>query len=482
MRRGKAYLTVYLALCLTLLLSLYLVMIDGVRRNGAGLEAACAAEAGIQSIMAEYHRELLEQYNLFAIDSSYGSSTAAKRNTEEHLKQYIERNLSLDDVLLSDYLYRDFFGLELESADLTGVSLLTDAGGAVFRRRAVEAVKNDIGLHLLEEIQGWLSVIEINGLDTSDTEGEKRRIDGEIEEYNGVEVQISEKESACVDIENPTEKLEAKRKLGILRLVLEEQDTVSENRVNSEVLIKSRMEKGIANRGNLEPGKAEDLVSRFLFQEYLLRYMGHFGAEDRETALKYQIEYLIAGNDCDADNLRSVANRICAIREAANALFLFTDEEKFLEIQAAAILVCGIFALPVLIPLVEFAILMGWAYAESVYDVKSLLAGGKVPLIKDASSWHYSLEAALSGDLQDGTAEGEGLSYQDYLRVLMMLTNLDALTGRAMNMAEADIRKTPGNAMFRLDGCIDRLEVFVCVKSSFGGQFQIQRTRSYEGR
>ncbi|MCM1026937.1 MAG: DUF5702 domain-containing protein [Roseburia sp.] len=482
MRRSGAYLTVYLALCLTLLLSLYLVMIDGARRNGARLEAVCATEAGLQSIMAEYHRELLEQYNLFAIDSTYGSSAAGRRNTEEHLRQYIERNLSFEDILLSDYLYRDFFGLKLENAELSGASFLTDGGGALFRQRAVEAVKDDIGLHLLEEIREWLRVIEVNGLDRSELEAAKRQVDGQIEEYNGLEVSISEDESVCVEIENPTDALEAKRRLGILRLALEEPDNVSGNRVNGEVLVKSRMEKGIVNRGNLETAEADDLVSRFLFQEYLFRYMGYFGEEDPETALRYQIEYLIAGNDSDADNLRSVANRICAIREAANALFLFADQEKRAEIEAAAIVVCGIFALPVLIPLVEFAILMGWAYAESIYDVKSLLAGGRIPLIKDSSGWHYSLEAALSGELQDVTEGGDGLSYQDYLRVLMLLTDLETLTQRAMNMVEADIRRTEGNASFRLDACMDRLEAAVCIKSSFGYEFQIQRKRSYEGR
>ncbi|MCM1190122.1 MAG: DUF5702 domain-containing protein [bacterium] len=479
MRRKEAYLTVYLALCLPLILSLYLTLIDGVRRNGAGLEAVCVTEAGIQSIMAEYHRELLEQYNLFAIDSSYGSAVSGRGNTEEHLRQYIEMNLSLDDVLLSEYLYRDFFGLQLESAELTGVSLLTDGAGAVFRNRSIEAVRDDIGLRLLEEISGWLEVIEINGLDTTEAEEIKKELDEKIQEYNGVEVQISEEESVCAEIENPTELLEGKRRLGILKLVLEEQDNVSETVLNSGNLIMSRMERENVSRGNLEPEASDGLTDRFLFQEYLLRYMGRYGNENRQGALCYQVEYLIAGNDSDAENLRLVAERICAVREAANALFLFTDKEKYLEIQTAAAVVCGLLALPALTALVEMAILFGWAYAESIYDVKALLSGGKVPLLKSADSWHYSLEAALQGELNDEAEGKEGLSYQDYLRVLMMLTPLDALTGRAMNMVEADIRKTPGNSNFRLDACIDRLETCVCIRSVFGYRFQIQRSRAY---
>lgn len=136
--------------------------------------------------------------------------------------------------------------------------------------------------------------------------------------------------------------------------------------------------------------------------------MGSYGDEREEDVLKYQIEYLIAGNDSDVDNLRSVAGRICAIREAANALYLLSSSEKRLEIQGAALVACGLLLLPWLIPVLEAAILLGWAFAESVYDVKSLLSGGCIPLLKDDDSWHYGLETALKGDLGEATAEGRG--------------------------------------------------------------------------
>lgn len=478
MKRGEAYLTVYLTLCLTLILSLYLALIESARRNGAGLEAVCVTEAGIQSIMAEYHRELLERYNLFAIDSSYGTSVCGKSNTEARLMQYLQRNLSLEDVLLSDYLYRDFFGLQAASAKLTRTSILTDGKGAEFRMRAVEAVKADVGLQLLEILEEWMEVIEVNGLDRTDTDERKKEVDEKLAEYNGREVQLSDGESGYVELENPTTGLEAKRRMGILRLVVEESE-LSDRVIDSGNLIKSRMEQENYNLGNLETAEADSLTDRFLFQEYLLRYMGHYGNTDDGDALGYQIEYLIAGTDSDRDNLRSVVNRICALREAANAAYLFSDKEKMLEIEAAATLLCGLLLLPELIPLVEAAILLGWAFAESVYDVKSLLSGGRIPLIKDRDSWHYSLEAALQGALEDETGEGKGLSYEDYLRIFMMFTDLDVLTGRAMNMVEADIRMTPGNGSFRLDACFDRLEVLVSINSSFGYQFEIQRQRTY---
>ena len=76
----NGYLTVGLSLCLAVLLSLCLTLIDGVRRNGARLEIECITDIGMHSIMAEYHRELMRQYNLFAIDSSYGTDLCAKAN------------------------------------------------------------------------------------------------------------------------------------------------------------------------------------------------------------------------------------------------------------------------------------------------------------------------------------------------------------------------------------------------------------------
>lgn len=478
MRRENAYLTVYLALCLTLILSLYLALIDGARRGGCAMEATCAAEMGMQNIMAEYHRELFNQFNLFAIDSSYGTDVCGRKNTEAHLMEYLKKNLSTDGVL-GQYLYRDFLGLRADDAELTGVSILTDEGGEVFRGMAVEAVKNDVGLNLLDEIQEWMSVVEVNGLDEAGFEEDRQKLDETLEEYDGREVQISETETVCLEVDNPAALLNAKRGLGILHLVTKETESLSDKAIDSTVLVQHRMDQGTVNSGNMKVQPADSLWERILFQEYLLRYMGYYGS-GKEGALDYQIEYLIAGKSYDTDNLKGVANRLSALREAANVIYLLTDAEKNLEIHEAAILACGIFALPELIPVMEGIILFGWAYAESVYDVKTLMAGGKIPLIKDRSSWHYSLENALWGNTDDTGGEGRGLAYQDYLRILLMMTDLDTLTVRAMDMVEANIRLTPGNARFRLDACYAEVEAVMRISSSFGYQFELRRERTYQ--
>lgn len=514
----NAYLTVYLALCITLILSLCLTLIEGARRNGARLESEIAVEIGLQSILAEYHRELFRQYNLFALDSSYGTSQPGKLNTEKHLEYYLEKNLDLKDVFLGFIFYRDFFALSAKKISLEGVSILTDKSGAVFRKCAADAVKDDIGLNLLKELQDWMQVIEVNGLEERDVEEEKDRLDNEIQEYDGMEIDIGEEDPYIFHITNPTDRLEEQRQKGILKLVLGADSELSASVLQKEGCIMDRMEQGQVNRGNIALkglSEADQLLERFLFQEYLLSYMGHYGKVNDEDGLKYQIEYLVSGGDSDAENLRSVLNRICAIRETANTLYLLSDIEKRSEAELAAALVCDLAMVPELAPVLEAAILLGWAFAESIYDIKTLIAGGSVPLLKDTETWHYSLENALSGKLNERndseneqSYEGErlheteqsynneilyknegsnenksscekGLTYEDYLRIFMMFTDIDTLTARAMNIVETDIRMTPGNEAFRLDGCYAGLEAYIEVESKYGFQFEITRRKFY---
>lgn len=481
-----AYLTVYMALCMTLMLSFCLTLIQGARRNGARLETEIVSEIALQSILAEYHRELAHKYNIFAIDSSYGTKLPGRRNIERHLQHYLEKNLTQKDIFLENFFYRDFFGLKPEKASVTKGILLTDGNGAVFRSCAADAAADDMGLEYLELLQEWMQVIEVNGLEEQEIETEKSRLDEEIQSYDGMEIDIGEEETYIFHVTNPTNTVEEQRRKGILKLVLEE-NQLSSKVLQTGNLIEERMKNGQINQGNMEiPDLSgqEALWERFLFQKYLAEYMGYFGNTKEQAALDYQIEYLIAAKEIDAENLRTIADRICGIREAANVGYLFSDTEKRGQAELLSEIVCDLAMVPELAPLLEGTILLGWAYAESVYDVKTLLAGGRIPLIKTQETWHYSLGKALLGDWQDISQEDmsrqEGLSYLDYLQLFMLCMDVQTLTQRAMNITEADIRLTQGNHDFRLDGCYTELEVSMEIGSSHGFDFQLTRKRSYK--
>ncbi|MBQ2804007.1 MAG: hypothetical protein IJF07_08935 [Lachnospiraceae bacterium] len=485
MAKGKnchAYLTVYLALTMTVILSLCLALIEGVRSNAIRMEAECVMDIGLNSILAEYHRELFGQYNLLAIDSSYGTFRSGSGNVERHLYGYLERNVSMEDIFLEEVLYRDFLAMSIEAVDVTKVSILTDNSGAVFRKRAVEAIKDDVGIALMEEIAEWTQIVEDNQLLERDISKEKDELDEKLEEYNGQKVAISEKEWITIEIENPTLDLEDFWKSGNLIFLVEEPGKLSPRKLSLEGLVETRMNQGEVSAGNYPlqtMSKEEQSLEQFFFQEYLLKYMGRYGCVDENNAWSYQIEYLLVGEDSDLVNLITVANVICGLRGVANIIYLYSDEEKCLEAEILATALATLFQVPEAGELLKHILLYGWAYAESMYDVRVLLGGGRVPIIKDYESWYFDLQRALDLNFEK-QEEAVGLCYEDYLRILMVTTDLDILTRRAMNMVEADIRLTEGNAAFRLDSCYDCVEASVKIGSAYGYQYEITRQKKYE--
>lgn len=88
----KGYITVYLSLVTGILLSLLLTVIEGVRMHTIRTQTECVMDMAMDSALAEYHREMLEQYELFFIDMSYGGTSPAFSNTEEHIRNYMNMN------------------------------------------------------------------------------------------------------------------------------------------------------------------------------------------------------------------------------------------------------------------------------------------------------------------------------------------------------------------------------------------------------
>ena len=71
------YLTVFLALSVTILLSLILMLVEGARINAARARAEIAGNIAVRSALGEFHKELLKQYDLYFIDTSYCSGSAS---------------------------------------------------------------------------------------------------------------------------------------------------------------------------------------------------------------------------------------------------------------------------------------------------------------------------------------------------------------------------------------------------------------------
>ena len=206
--------------------------------------------------------------------------------------------------------------------------------------------------------------------------------------------------------------------------------------------------------------------------------MGSYGNEDESDALRYQIEYILSGNASDTDNLIGVVGRILGIRFVADFMYLVGDEEKCRIAEAMATVISVVTYTEGFIDIYKALILLIWAQMEAEADVRCLMAGSRVEMIKTKENWRTDLGQLF--DPKDTSGDETGLSYQDYLRIFLLMTNEKVLTARAMDMVEADIRETPGNKDFRIDACIDEIAVYIETRSKFGYTTPIHLRRKYE--
>ncbi|MBD5544127.1 MAG: hypothetical protein HDR01_07805 [Lachnospiraceae bacterium] len=487
MRKGyiekNGSVTIYLALTLSVMLSLFLTLIEGARTSAIRMQTECAMDISMYSIFAEYNRELLEQYDLFFIDTSYGSGNCAMENTAEHLKEYMTDNTE-QDLGIANYLTRDLLAMKVEEVQINRFTLATDDQGEVFKRQAVSYIKDKYGLSYIKELQKYMDQAADADLLDRDITEERNANQKAIDDTELPKKKIGEEEWEEIPLENPADEVNASRNKGVLALVTAKDAVLSNETIAKENYISYR--KKSTGSGLLEREGCSGADELF-FYGYLLDKFGTYVNPLEKSRLKYQVEYLLAGKENDMDNLKWVVNRLLLIRETANVVYLFSDETKKAAAEALALTLAAVIQLPELAKLVQVAILFAWAYAESVYDVKQLLAGRRIPLMKTDETWHFGLEGMLSyeeglddsKDQEEGGAIADGLSYGDYLMLLLTTVNNETKTFRAMDLIEMDIRKTVGNEAFRMDGCVDYIEAAAAISSKFGYRCDITRDYCY---
>ncbi len=201
-----------------------------------------------------------------------------------------------------------------------------------------------------------------------------------------------------------------------------------------------------------------------LLNEYLLDYMPNYTTKDIESE-RYDLEYILAGKKSDKENLSAVAQRLILLRQAMNYMYLVTDTEKKMVAREMAMTVLGAASATVVaVPVVTTLILMAWSYAEAVSDVKALLSGKKIPLMKTKESWNLSLETATAGKEAWGEASEnqKGLDYKGYSRILLYLQAKDIKLYRSLDMMQ--VHACEENPDFRIKNCIYRLEATAKVR------------------
>ena len=479
MHKTGGYLTIYLSLSLAILLTLILTLIDGSRVSAERMRSEVVTDISLNSAFSEYNRELLKQYDLLLIDTGYGMEDADQANTEEHIRQYLEKNYEVPAQFRLPGML-DTGGKNEASCSVSECGYASDDDCAVFKHQIADYMKNSPTGWITEKLEPDAASISGAGITDRDVESERdennSQIDGMVK---NAEVKDDDGNEQEVVLDNPADAAGTAHGIGVLSLAAPHDKAISECVVNPECYISHReRNKGSGICEEEQESSAE--CGRILLEEYLFRKMGYYNHDKDGSVLKYQLEYILCGKGSDWDNLEGTAERILIWREAANAAYIFTDSEKIAEAEAMAAALSAVTLLPELLEPVKISILFAWSFLESMQDMKVLLDGGREPVIKTASSWQTDLEdiVNVSGSLKDGSG-GEGLKYEEYLAVMLLFENENDVLLRAMDIIEMDVRHTPGNMYLRMDRCLDNLTADVCISSSFGHEYMIRRRYGY---
>ena len=480
-RKGRrGYLTVFLSLSLTVLLSVFLVTVEGARMTALRTRADMAAEISVHAAFSEFHKKMHERYDLFFVDTSYGTGVPSAENTGEHFRDYLEKNLSATGVpLFSDR--RDFLSAEVTSAEVTACRMIGDFHCRALREQITAYMSAEpVGEKAAEVLQLFHDWTGTGGNSSAEEwERAQQQNAAAIRETQTVTVEHEDGSTEEIALSNPVGMLDGFRFRPALMQVLGGTTGVSENRVTLSELPSSRTL--LSGRGepadNTHGYRQADEV---LFDLYIMEKCGNYRQPKKDGALRYQAEYILFGKASDEENLEKMAGRLLLVRNAANCACIFMDAEKVAEAEAAALAVAAVVAMPALMPVVRTAILLAWAYLESVVDVQCLFDGGRVPLLKTPATWKTSLSAIFSpASVRGKKGEGSGLSYTDYLHIFLLPAKADTKNLRLLDVMESDIRLTGGNGAFRIDGCLDELAVTAAVQSGFGYTLTTKASYSY---
>lgn len=435
----KASITVFLTLLLLLSASFFFALLETARLKGLGTKADIVSDAALESVFAEYQKEVYENYGLLMLDCAYGSGNFAIENVEKRLQEKNLNNLKQSE--------KELYGINLTECKMTGYQLLTDDGGNVFRHLAARTAKREALVQevddFAEEIQQKESLEQENGTVEERLEEANKTIE-EVEQAKQAE-NTEEKvgdisaQKPQEEVKNPVEDANQWKKSAVLSLVIRDESQLS----NKAIALEHTLEHRQKETGNLPVQGA--ILEELWFVKYLETHMGSYRQISSNHALDYEWEYILNGESSDRDNIKETVKSLIMIREIANMGYLIQDQQKCIEAEELAVALMGWSMNPPVVDATKWGILAAWAYSESILDVRALLEGRRIAWIKNAEQWTTGINQ--TGEAVDGFAMAKdcenGWDYLKYLQFLICMKKDSAVNYRSMDIIEVNT-----NAMY----------------------------------
>ena len=195
----KGYLTVFLAMSLSILTGFILLLTGSAVKNAEKVRFESAVDTGMNAVLSEFHIGLLERYGLIYVDASYLGSKPSIANVEARLKYYVEENtVQILGKKNAPWGSLNHIQTEISSFDTAAAQM-----GASMRNQAVNYIR-DKGIAGREK-EAFDFMEEIQILNEMDPVGDWSRI---MEQLCGIELPVIQNEKGLweeVPLSNPAD-------------------------------------------------------------------------------------------------------------------------------------------------------------------------------------------------------------------------------------------------------------------------------------
>ncbi len=451
---NKGQTTVFFTLIICVLLGVTFTAFEVSRIYIGKVKALACVHSMRTSIMADYDRELFERYHLLFMDSTYG--TESDGYLEEKILNYLDTSLNGEDN--SDGIYT----FSIKDIGISNKIGILDNDMEQLKKQIVEYEKTagviDGVRKVAKDVKDSSKKIQdaVNETEEHVEKTETNEIDNPGEEGQG------EKK-----VNDPRETLSSMLKGGILSIVMPGNTLSMKEVISQDVLeaYEKQRDTSFSDFGKLkdilhnsiEKHQYKSLEENAAFLNYINTHFSNGVHPFNNTVLQCETEYILEGKSSDYRNMESIANDLIWLRMPVNYAYLLSDSVKVQEAQALALAISSAATVPELYKVIEYLLLGCWAYGESIYDVKDLLAGNRIPYIKTSRNWKTDLESLMVVNSEECE---QGLSYEEYLLLLLATKSKKEMEDcyvRMLEVMETNIQQE--NPDFHISNCVGKFNI-----------------------
>ena len=439
-----AQLTVMAAMVLMVVISLITTCIKSSLQSGYYTVVKQSCRLSEESVFASYNNQLLKDFNIFALNKSDILNNKLCSYINENISSY-SPNISLSDCAFNTFSYMtDNEGYGVEEQIVKAMEYGMYSGVFDKESKYIRCGEN------ISEAQAYSE--QFNG----DNANLKKELADMLEQSDDGDMQYEDRQKEQINTSlNAVWQLYEYLKSGIC-------ETVTEGRISNKYIeiqeladeyIKSRdisfINKDVIKRSIEASGNEDTLKKNVLSTEYVAKHFICYtdtspGDNDRagsSALLDYEMEYIIGGEHNDRENVYKVINQLSVIREGVNLSYLISSQDKMSEAYMLAAALVGVTGCDLAVRLVQYIIVSIWAYAESIVELRKLLAGETIALIKNRDNWILQLSSLVDEKLNlqslinnitsyeavnnkvEENGRDNGIGYKEYLKLLIMYMN-----------------------------------------------------------